>query len=356
MTTFYLDESGPIGDAVNHGDSNQPFFVLAAIGVADTKAFDAPIRRLRKQHHIQGAELKSKSLVAKPKFRADLINELLVNDTPLFVEVVDKRYFICCNIASFNVLGPQMGYEEGAELNFLRTTLADFLYVEADEPLFNAFVKSCLNPSADTMATSFLELEKLARQPRNEPPKQEIATGLLHMINAARDEYKEILKSDSEAHRRFLPPPDLNKKNKEVWMLPQLTSFTNIYARVNRFYNGKLKEIHIIHDEQLEVEDILRRGKALSESLSMKDQLPYTPGANFIFEESATFEFAKSHEQIGIQLADVLAGTVMRYFRDHQKSGVDPDLKQVMRLLLDQSDAQTGFGINQVVPLFNLLV
>jgi len=152
----------------------------------------------------------------------------------------------------------------------------------------------------------------------------------------------------------FLPPPDHNKHNKRVWMLPNLTSFTNVYARLNLYYGRKLKGVRIVHDQQLEVEDILCLGKATAEALREADSIPYAPHSDFVFAETASFEFAQSHEAIGIQLADIVAGTVMRYFRDSPHTVIDPDLDRVMRMLIGKSDELTGYGINQVVPWCNL--
>ena len=211
MTVFYLDESGHSGDIVNRSYPNQPFFVLASVGFADMGAIGSRICDLRIKHNIQGDELKSKSLVAKPKFVAEVIKELCDNEIPIFVEVVDKRYFICANIASFNVLAPYMGYEEGPKLTFLRNTLADFLFVEAGEALLDTFVESCLEPSPENLMSTFSELAKLARRRRIEPSKIEIATGLQLMIKAAVAEVKEGLLTDPSAYLHFLPPPDVGK-------------------------------------------------------------------------------------------------------------------------------------------------
>ena len=125
---------------------------------------------------------------------------------------------------------------------------------------------------------------------------------------------------------------------------------TNVSARLNLFYGRKLKGVRIVHDQQLEVEDILCLGKATAEAQREADSIPYTPHSDFVFAETASFEFAQSHEATGIQLADVVAGTVMRYFRDSPRTVIDPDLDRVMRMLIGESNGLTGYGINQVVP------
>jgi len=358
MITYYLDESGHSGDTVNRGErydfKGQPFFVLAAVGIENEAAMASCIAELRQRHKIAPGELKSKSLQAKPKFIADLFNDLYERRVPLFVELVDKRYFICTHIASFQLLPSWMGYQESQDLWFIRNTLADFLYIEASDQVLNTFVEACLTPSETTLLASFSQLEELGNACRDIPEKGDIAKGLLQMVEQALVEYREQCQRNGEAYLRFLPPPDHNKHNKRVWMLPNLTSFTNVYARLNLFYRRKLKGVRIVHDQQLEVEDILRFGKATVEAPREADSIPYTPHSDFLFAETASFEFAQSHEAIGIQLADVVAGTVMRYFRDSSRTVIDPDMDRVMRMLIGESDELTGYGINQVVPWCNL--
>jgi Protein of unknown function (DUF3800) len=358
MITFYLDESGHSGDMVNGGEpydfKGQPYFVLAAVGIKNEAAMASCIAKLRQRHKIAPGELKSKSLQAKPKFIADLFNALYERRVPLFVELVDKRYFICVHIASFQLLPTLMGFQESHGLRFIRNTIADFLYIEASDQVLNAFVEACLTPSETMLLESFSQLEELGNACRDMPEKGDIAKGLLQMVEQALIEYREQCQGNDEAYLGFLPPPDYNKHNKCVWMLPNLTSFTNIYARLNLFYGRNLKGVRIVHDQQLEVEDILRLGKATAEGLREADSIPYTPHSDFLFAETASFEFAQSHEATGIQLADVVAGTVMRYFRDSLRTVIDPDLDRVMRKLIGESDGLTGYGINQVVPWCNL--
>lgn len=351
--TFYLDESGHSGDMVNSGDGfdfkGQPYFVLAAVGLSDEAAVATRVAELCTLHRIPPGELKSKSLTSKTKFVADVIDYLLSIKAPLFVELVDKRYFICTNITSFQLLPGWMGFPEGPSTTFVRNTVADFLSFKATDELLEAFVQACLYPSEEKLLQSFSLLQELGHRYRDSPGIGEIASGLVMMVTEARGEYEELRERDTEAYLRFLPPPDHNKRNKRVWMLPNLTSFANIYARVNRYFKCNLRGVHIVHDQQLEIEDILHLGKATVEALKHENKIPYTPHSDYIFENSATFAFAHSHEGVGVQVADIVAGAVMRYFRDSRNSTPDPILAQAVESLIASSDPQTSYGVNQVV-------
>lgn len=133
-------------------------------------------------------------------------------------------------------------------------------------------------------------------------------------------------------------------------MLPNLSSFTNIYARLNLYRGGKLNGITLVHDQQLELDNILQNAKDAVESLNHNADLMITPYADYRFKEQATLEFAQSHNITGIQLADIVAGASMRYFRDiKNRSSISPELREAMQNLISVSNGKTGYGIMQVV-------
>ena len=358
MTTIYIDESGHSGDMINSGNGydfkGQPYFALAGVGLEDDHGWEGLVSELRSRHRIAPGELKSKSLVSKPKFSADVINALLDRQAPLFVELVDKRYFICMSITSFQLLAPCLGYPESVELHFLRNTVADFLHFHASERVLDRFVASCLTPDDAKLCASFASLREMAKQSNYEGAALQIAQGIAHMVEVAETEYRELSDAQGEPWRRFLPPPDLNKHSKQVWMLPNLTSFTNIYARMNRYYGRRLAGIRLVHDQQFEVESILRQGKATAEHLGSTMDLPYTPQSDYRFEEEASIDFAQSHQAIGLQLADIVAGATMRFFRDTDAgTSVSRELEEAIMRMIAEGDERTGYGLNQVVPTAN---
>lgn len=85
----------------------------------------------------------------------------------------------------------------------------------------------------------------------NDDQTAEFGLTVEQMVRDAIVEYKEMRVENSRAHIRFLPSPDLNKHGKNVWMLPNLTSFTNIYARINYFRKRQLDGVRIVHDSSL---------------------------------------------------------------------------------------------------------
>lgn len=101
-----------------------------------------------------------------------------------------------------------------------------------------------------------------------------------------------------------------------------------------------------LHDQKLEVEDILRQEKVTAEMQKDESHLLPTSHSSYVSEEAATFAFAQSHDCAGLQMADVVAGAVMRYFRDSPSDDVHLDLASAVERLIGASDVRTGYGNN----------
>jgi hypothetical protein len=355
--SFFIDESGHSGDAVNSGAAydfvDQPYFVLAALGIEDEATLVQQIGVLRDVHRMPAGELKSKSLQSRPAFVSDLLSFVCDQKLPFFVEVIDKRYFVCIHLVNSQLLPAVMGFKDGPEMHFIRNNLVDFLYDEISDHVLDQFVAACMEPSDHSLMSAFGSQLLFSAGKSMTSGAQDIRAGMHHMVIEAMKEYAEMRKDDPDAYLRFLPSPDLNKRGKQVWMLPNLSSFTNIYARVNLFRQGKLADVRLVHDQQLELENILLDAKRKVESIKDAKIKPFTPQSDYLLNESARLEFVSSHESVGIQVADVIAGAVMRFYRDRLRGNAanPPETVGAVRNLLRSSDAITGIGVNQVMPL-----
>ena len=352
--SFYFDESGHSGDAVKSGNAydflDQPFFVLAALGIDDDAAFQVRVEEVKLRHRLPMGELKAKSLQHQPAFVADLILDVFRSQRPLFVEIVDKRFFICMNMLTHQLLAPVMGYPSGPQMHFLKNVAVDFLYDQVSDHVLDRFVDACVRPSDEALMSVFGS--QLALLSESRLLQSDIGKGMREMVMEAAIAYDDLRKSDASVCRRFLPPPDLNRHNKQVWMLPNLSSFANIYARINLFNNRRLAGVRLVHDQQLEIENILRDAKGVVEGFKDMGFDEYMPSSDYTFTEQAVLEFAESHDSVGIQVADVIAGTVMRFFRDRLRSpqNIHPEIAKAMDVLRKHSNEATGYGLNQVVP------
>ncbi|PIF73789.1 hypothetical protein CLU95_0906 [Variovorax sp. 54] len=340
-----------INGGIGYDFKGKPYFALAGVGLQDGYDWDERIKELRDRYRVPSGELKFESLVSKPKFSAAVINALLDQQAPLFVEVVDKRYFICTCIASFQLLPPCLGYPESMRLEFLKNAVADFLNAHASGRVLDSFVASCLMPGGATLRASFSSLRDLATKTTYEGAAAQVAKGFGLMVEVVEAEYRELSVAQHHPWLNFLPPPELNRHSKQGWMLLNLTSFTSIYARMNRYYRRRLAGIRLVHDQQFEVGSILRQDKAAAERMRSKMDLPYTSRFDDRVEQVDALDPGQSHEVVGVQIADVVAGATMRFFRDSNTStSMSSELREAMMRLISAEDERTGYGLKQVVP------
>ncbi|KAH2824609.1 hypothetical protein KXW08_007872, partial [Aspergillus fumigatus] len=95
---YYIDESGNTGDLstvkIDSYFVEQRMFALAAFGCTLDQDFTDKLGALKKAHRIQSSELKSKQAYDKPRFIFDLLDLLETRRAPIFIELVDKHFFV----------------------------------------------------------------------------------------------------------------------------------------------------------------------------------------------------------------------------------------------------------------------
>jgi hypothetical protein len=99
-----VDESGNTGDAAKMVDAfgGQPSFALVGVGEpSGSRKLDGIVQRLRQKYRIQSPELKSRALTRHPSLGLDLLESLLVESCPVFIELMDKQFYLSTNIVSF---------------------------------------------------------------------------------------------------------------------------------------------------------------------------------------------------------------------------------------------------------------
>jgi hypothetical protein len=349
---LYIDESGNTGDIASTGEKldfgGQPVFSLAAIGVKDEPSLAKEFMTLRQRHNVQSSELKlSKVLRRKPKFALDTICLLVESDAPFFIEVVDKKYQLAVSITNNFVWPPYFNTPETQSTVWLNNIFADYIYHHVPDAVHYDFVQCMRQPSNEMVGKYFdvLKAAVIASQ-------TEVAQSIAESIEESKDDFRLMIKREGDqAYRRFLPIPDIGKRNQEVCLLPNFSSFTNIYARMNLYLSGRLKGHRIYHDEQAHFDEIIEAAKEQVEKFDTTAGTFRPPHSNYHFREVASLCFQTSHECIGIQLADIVAGLCMRWYQAHlQKQSNTETLDSAIDRLLCHSDPSKGVGINVVGP------
>jgi hypothetical protein len=351
VLNYYIDESGNSGDVLNSGEDfnfcGQPVFSLACIGVDEIGKLEVYISALKSKYKIQGVELKSTKIYKnKPNFIVELIEFLRDEKIPIFIEVVDKKYYISANIVNCHVMPPYSSPPETPESQFVRNSCADFIYENAPLSVFNKFLDVCRCPSDKALLASFNEVLKFAK---NYHPANEVTWFLVKNIEESISDYEELMSSEQDdAYMCFIPIPDSSKRNKSIWMLPNLSSFTNLYARINRYVGGKVSSACLFHDEQAHFDEIISMGKTLLEELDLSGASAVQT-ADYEFSEAASLTFAKSHEHVAIQVADILAGVAMRYLQEKlEGKESSKEVAQAYDGILRVSNPNLGLGVNLV--------
>lgn len=349
---FFLDESGNTGDVTGTGDAfdfhKQPVFVLGCLGIRDENAFDAFFADVKARHRLQGAEVKSDAAWKKPAFYMDLLIEIERLDLPLLLEVVDKRFFIAAQMVNTLILRPRGGDQDhGAPLAFIRNAIAEYITEMLPDACLDAYVAAC----AKADGTAILRVYEVLFDALD-AEGEEGFPGFVRMVTVdARDAFLEAGPDNTAVVQARLPIPDPNHFGKLVWMLPHLSSLTNLYARLNTYTGGRLNDVTLVHDKQQEFEDILRTNKAAAEGLAAQGvEMTYGP-ANYVFRERADLTFVHSERSAGVQAIDVIAGYAMRLVVNRTTPGAEPrrDGDWQLRRLLDQDARVRGLGTNFVM-------
>jgi len=352
-TTFYVDESGNSGDLVNAGRSfdfgQQPVFTLAGIGVDNDSSLAAELERLRVQHRVRSREIKSSAVKDKPAFVVDLVAHLQQRGYPIFLEVVDKRFFICATMVNHFVIPPVADeFDRRRDVIQMKSDVADYLHTVMPTSVMHTYIDACAEP---TMASTRRAFEALIHWLESRIQSDENARFVHQFAIDSFADFEEGAKASQPNAQTFLPAPDLSKGAKPYWMLPNLSSFTNLYARINLFRGREMSGVRIIHDEQLQYDHILHQGKQASESFSDLGLTWPLQHADYRFMERGELTFSASNLSAGIQAADVLAGFVMRYVQSIivQATMPPPEAIKAFGLLLLLAEPERGTGLNFVL-------
>lgn len=347
-STFYMDESGQSGDLATAGPSldfrSQPVFVLAAVGCDQEAALAEGVEALRKRRFPQAAELKSASGHASPSVMGDLLDLLEAVEATILMEVMDKRFTLAATMTNTLVMRPVGPSDRHPKAYWLRAQLAECLHDAAPIAVYDAFLDACRLPSEATIKAAFRAILVWI------PPSasRDTIMGALRFITL--DSLKDFRKEGPrrpEVQRRFLPLSDPGHSGKPVWVLPHLSAFTSLYARINRLRNNRLQDVRILHDEQRYYADILASAKAAAEGLAEDGEEIVFERADYRFGETGDLAFLPSDGLAGIQAADLLAGFAMRHVRD-VLAGISPSPEAIaaFRRLADGRQAHLGVGMN----------
>ncbi len=312
--------------------------------MGDQAEFERALGKIRAQHDLPDRELKSKDLKTKlAPVVLSILRFLNGQRWPVFVEAVDKRSFLAIHVVDRLLCGElDGGYVDMPSRNMMAELLAD----QNASLVFDAYVAACHARTAEAVSAAIDALWDWL-----ETRDEDIARTTQFLTMFARD---RVRKADADP-TRFLPLADSGPGGKPVWMLPNLQSLTNIYARINQWSERSVEGLELVHDQQLQYGSVLVEAKESLERLAKAITPPSTPFADYRLAGAASFRFATSESEPAIQAADVIAGFVMRYARAYRGGGkVPPDQRDTLLELLGSCDPIRATGVNFVMTTRDL--
>lgn len=330
---IYIDESGNSGDLVQRKIdltfSNQNIFTLSAVKIPEdvySKLEKEFIPELKKKYKIQSGEIKSSNLFdKKPKVILEIVDFIKDNNIDYFIEITDKKYYICNSMVIYQVIPPYFISREelNGERKVLREIYMDIFIRNIGESEYQCFFEACQNINEESLLNSFHTLKKFFSEKIKEEKDlylKIIYQCIVNDIGIYIEDYFDIKDKEGldNAVRKFLPIPDENKKGQLIYLLPQISSLTNLVARVN-YFNGNLEDINFIHDQQVHFDNILSYN--VEKMLDVGETGYKFTNSNFNIEKPVDITFdADSKDNVGIQIADILSGFTMRYMQKRFKN------------------------------------
>jgi hypothetical protein len=317
---LFIDESGNTGEALANGATfnfeAQPYYVLTGIFIGDSILceFSSFIDAQIKKHRIKSNELKALTLYSgKPRFIIELVDYIISYNIPVFIELMDKLFYLNTQLVEHVFLRYQ-----SEELREVKNNLASNLTGRLDHDIYNKFIIACKSNSTEVLLSFYDTLIEYFTFTKDAELKN-------HIQYTKRDFLADFTKDGESVLKNYLPLPDENPHNKSIHFLTGFSAFTGILARAqkysNDFLSGQFNIIHdmeehhgIIYQSAFESMKTLKTDELVSDIISLKFETYNINKANNLY-------FQDSQSNIYLQVADLISGFVMRFWKDY-KNGV----------------------------------
>ena len=290
LTTIYCDESGATGN--NLLDSDAPFFAFASVAISETTATEI-VREAFDRFGIQGRELKVTNLLGTPKGREAISYIIEQVKDKAHLSFYNKPFVLACKFYEY-VFEPLVSEENSFfyEIGF-HTFLANLLHIAAVAQTVS--VNDLLSGFQHLMwKRDYTQLSSLLA-PANDSSVQEP----LRLIFEFAQIHQDIIKKEQDD----LSETELLAK----WILELSTSalFTHLTHWGERY-------------PFLEVN--CDKSNALKDGLDTFDAMVITPEnqRGNVFNLVKPIQLVVSRDHAGVQLADVLAGTLVWCLKNRQ--------------------------------------
>ncbi|MGX5067350.1 DUF3800 domain-containing protein [Enterobacter sp. UPMP2076] len=358
MMEYFLDESGNTGDLINKkndmGFANQPLFTHSCVGVPEGKIrrIEGFVRALKIRHGIdESIELKSQDYYIKnPKLVYELIDFVVDEKFTLVCEVMDKKCNVAVSIVNHFIV-PTMENADSNESLLVRNILVDIISTYAPEICFTTFSELCKDPCEEKLIICIESLKEFFSSDDN-PLDGDGDTCKMFEKTLKEFEYRKGRFSAEVAIKWFVPIPDLDSNGNVIKLLPNVHSFYNQIARLNKIHRRKLSDIILTHDTSSEFASTFNFCISDIKTINV-DAMPKIPYYDFKVIETPTLIFKDSKDSTCIQIADIIAGFLNRYVHGLLYKGIQMDAiyHETFNRIIKPNRSPDPKGTNFVIPL-----
>ncbi|APQ27416.1 putative prophage protein [Klebsiella pneumoniae] len=355
---YFLDESGNTGDLINKkndmGFANQPLFTHSCVGVPEGKIsrMESFVRVLKIRHGIdESIELKSQDYYIKnPELVYELVNFVIEEKYTLVCEVMDKKCNVAVSIVN-QLIVPAMENEDQEQVQLVRSILVDVISLYAPENCFSTFSELCKDPCEEKLLICIYTLKEFFSSDNN-PLDDEGNTCRMFDETLKEYYYRKSVFTEKVAIKWFVPIPDLDSNGNIIKLLPNVHSFYNQIARINKIHKRKLSNVILTHDTSSEFADTLKFCMSEIKTVNI-DIMPNIPTCDFNVIETPALNFKDSKDSTGIQIADIIAGFLNRYVHGlmYKSIKMDTIYHDTFDRIVTPNRSRDPKGTNFVIPL-----
>jgi hypothetical protein len=231
---------------------------------------------------------------------------------------------------------------------FIASTLGQFL----NQNIYQCFIDAIKENSSESLENFYdILINHFEQAGHNELKINVEQTQIDYLERKAEDPNKAL--------KEFFPIPDMNPNNRLIYLLPNFNAFTNLVGRTQKFVddNSTNKKFEIIHDEQKQFDIIFQSALEQMKNVEIDKLIEKThlrEKGRFNINNSISLNFKDSKTDILIQVSDLIAGLVMRFWIDFigkNEAKITTYLPTIKKLNYPYD--KTTVGINYVVPVYD---
>jgi len=263
---------------------------------------------------------------------------------------MDKKCNVAVSIVN-QLIVPAMENVNSKELLLVRNILVDVISTFAPEICYTTFSELCKNPCEEKLIICIDSLKEFFSSESN-PLEDNGSTCRMFDKTLQEFEYRKSRYSAEVAIKWFVPIPDLDSNGNVIKLLPNVHSFYNQIARINKIHKRRLSDIILTHDTSSEFANTLNFCISEIKKIDV-ETMPKIPTCDFKVIETPTLIFKDSKDSSGIQIADIIAGFLNRYIHGLLYKGIKMDsiYHATFNRIIKPNRSPDSKGTNFVIPL-----